>query len=140
MKWANKKYKNLNIYNVVIFLKRQRKTPRHFIVLHLCTKNLDYMTYSSRDIERDKLKLVILGHVLPFYLPKNLKNQNFEKMKKASGDVIILQMCTKNHDHVIYGSWEMECDRQSFSSFWVIFCHFTRNNKKKKKIPGDISF
>ena len=62
------------------------------------------MTYSSRDIERDKLKLVILGHVLPFYLPKNLKNQNFEKMKKASGDVIILQMCTKNHDHVIYGS------------------------------------
>ena len=62
------------------------------------------MTYSSRDTERDKLKLVILGHVLPFYLPKNLKNQNFEKMKKASGDVIILQMCTKNHDHVIYGS------------------------------------
>ena len=35
-------------------------------------------------------------------------------MKKASGDVIILHMCTKNHDPVIYASWDMKCNRQFF--------------------------
>ena len=32
------------------------------------------------------------------------KNQNFEKMKKAPGDIITLQMCTKNYDQMMYGS------------------------------------
>ena len=27
-------------------------------------------------------------------------------MKKKSGD-ITLQMCTKNFDHIMYGSWDM---------------------------------
>ena len=40
------------------------------------------MIYSSWDIEKNILKLVILGHFLPFYSPKNPKNQNFEKWKK----------------------------------------------------------
>ena len=34
---------------------------------------------------------------------KNPKNQNFEKMKKAPGD-IILQKCTKDEDHMLYCS------------------------------------
>ena len=28
-------------------------------------------------------------------------------MKKTPGDIIILHMCTKNHDQMIYGSWDM---------------------------------
>ena len=36
-----------------------------------------------------------MGHFLPFTLPpKNQKNQNFEKMKKITGDSIILHNCT----------------------------------------------
>ena len=62
---------------------------------------------------------------LPFYPPNNPENQNFEKLKKASGDVIILHMCTKNDDHIIYASWDMECDRNKFLSFWASFCSFT---------------
>ena len=33
-----------------------------------------------------------------------MENQNFEKIKKVSGDVIILQMSTKNHYHMMYVS------------------------------------
>ena len=44
----------------------------------------------------------------------NPQKQNFEKMKKVSGDVIILHVCTKNHDHVVYASWDMECGRHNF--------------------------
>ena len=36
--------------------------------------------------------------------PKNPENQNFEKMKKPPGDIIILHKCTINDDHIIYGS------------------------------------
>ena len=46
----------------------------------------------------------ILGHFLLFCLSKNPKNQNFEKMKKFAGDIIILHMCSKNHNHIMYGS------------------------------------
>ena len=68
---------------------------------------------------------VTLDCFLPFYPPKNPKNQNFE-MKKTSGDIIILYMCTKNDNDMMYGSWDMECDRQNFLSFWTVFafCHF----------------
>ena len=41
----------------------------------------------------------IFCHFGPFFTPNNLENQNFEKMKKKPGDVIILHLCSKNHDH-----------------------------------------
>ena len=39
-----------------------------------------------------------------FYPPNNPENQNFEKMKKILGDIIILHMCTINENHVMYDS------------------------------------
>ena len=159
-----------------------KKKPGDIIILHLCTKNLSDMIYSSWDIERGRLKLVILGHFLPFYLPKNQTNQNFEEIlktcwiyhhftqvyqkpqsyhkwfrrngvrqteffvilghflpfpptndpenqnfenkKKIPWD-ILLQMCTINEDHMMYGSWNIRYDTHNFLLFWTIFCPFT---------------
>ena len=43
-------------------------------------------------------------------------------MKKTSGDVIILQKCTENHDHMLYCSWDIVHDRHNcYFSFWAIF-------------------
>ena len=53
-------------------------------------------------------------------------------------------MCTKNEDHMIYGSGNIRCDRQKFLSFWAIFCSFSPLTTwkikilKLKTIPGDI--
>ena len=55
--------------------------------------------------------LVILGHFLPFYPPNNWENQNFKKMTEASRDIIILNMCIKNHNHTIWNTTN------------IIFCH-----------------
>ena len=44
-------------------------------------QSLDDIIYSSWDIEQNILKLIILGHFLPFYPPKKPQNQNFEKWK-----------------------------------------------------------
>ena len=51
----------------------------------------------------------------------NPENQNFEKMKIAPGDIIILHNSTINDNHMIYGSWDMMCTRQNF---FVILGHF----------------
>ena len=55
-------------------------------------------------MERDRQFFVILDHLLPFYPPMDPKNQNFEKMKEAPGDIIILHVCNKNYDQMMYGS------------------------------------
>ena len=69
----------------------------------------------------------IFGHFVLFFalLPSNkMKNQNFEKLKKTPGDIIILHMSTINENYMMCGSWDMECDRQIFFSFWTIFWLF----------------
>ena len=84
---------------------------------------------------------LILGYFLPFYPHNSSKNQNSEKMKKTTGDIIILHMCTKNYDQMMYGSWDMVCDRcNCYFSFWAIFLPFyppsspkNQNFKKMKK-------
>ena len=51
-----------------------------------------------------------MGYFLLFYPPNSPKNQNFKKMKKTPED-IILHMCTKNYDQMVYRSWDMVCNR-----------------------------
>ena len=78
------------------------------------------------------------GHFGQFFAllgGNNPKNQNFEKMKKVPGDIIILHKCTKNHDHMLHCSLDMA--RKGFSCYfscWVIFCPFTSITARKIKI------
>ena len=99
------------------------------------------MVYSTWAIEQNILKSVILGHFLPFYPPKNPKYQNFEKWKNLL-EISSFYTCTKNHNHMMYSSWDTE-----FLSFWAIFCLFSTTpsdpknqnfDKKMKKMPWDI--
>ena len=60
--------------------------------------------------------VIVISHLGPFFglYPRNSpKNQNFEKMKKAPGHIIILHMCTKNYGQMMYFSWDMMRDRQT---------------------------
>ena len=46
-------------------------------------------------------------HFGPFFAlltPYNPNIQNFGKMKKTTGDIIILHMCNTNDNHMMYGS------------------------------------
>ena len=58
--------------------------------------------------------LIVIFHYelfLPFYPLNSPKNQNLKQMKKIPGD-IILHMCTKNYDQMMYGYRDMVPDRQ----------------------------
>ena len=60
------------------------------------------------------------------------ENQNFQKIKKALEDIIILQMFTINNSHIIYGFSDMEWNRQIFLSFWTIFALLPKNQNFEK--------
>ena len=50
---------------------------------------------------------------------KTQKNKNFEKMKKITGDIILLHMCTKNHNCMRFLGYGV---RQT--DFFVVLGHF----------------
>ena len=120
--WANKKQNNFNIYNVVFCIKKIKKNTCRY---HY--QNLDVI-YSSWDIEENIMKLVILGHFLPFYPHKNPKRQNFEKWKNFL-ETSSFYACVPKIIIIWSTVPEIRRDRQNFLSFWAIFCPF---------IPPDI--
>ena len=65
-----------------------------------------------------------MRYFLPFNPPNRPKNENFKKMKKISGDIIILHKCTKSHYHMLYCSWDMACDRCNCFCFFFILGNF----------------
>ena len=76
----------------------------------------------------------ILGYFLPFYLPNSPKNQNLEKLQKNPADIMILQQCIKNHDHMLHCSRDMVLDGCNYFPFWAIFCPFNALTAPKIKI------
>ena len=69
------------------------------------------------------------GQFFALLPPNNPKNQNFEKLKNTSGDIIILHMCTIKDNHMMYGSWDMEHDRQSFVILDNLFPFYSPKNQ-----------
>ena len=78
------------------------------------------MTYSSWDIEHDRLKLVILGHFLLFYHKRTKKIKILKKWKKNSGDIIITHVFQKSQSYDLR-FLDTEWDRHNF---FVILGHF----------------
>ena len=82
LKWANKKCKHFNIYKKKKKKRKKKNKEKQLeISLFLCTNNLHDIIYSSWDIECDRLKLVIMGHSLPFK-PPPLETKKIRILKK----------------------------------------------------------
>ena len=95
-----------------------KKSARDINILNMCTKNHNHMRYSFWDMELDRF----FCHFGPFFAlltpsPNNLEKQNLKKMKKTSGDVIILNLCNKKHNHMMYAYSDIDCNKDNF-------CHF----------------
>ena len=100
------------------FWKNEKEIAGDIITLYISTKSHDHMRYSSCDTELERnFFVILLFYPPPPQSPNDPKNHNFEKMKKASGDLIILNLCNKKHDHMVYAYSDMECDRHNFLLF-----------------------
>ena len=105
-------------------LKQWKKCLKIFCLPHLYHKRRSYDIWFLKY----KVQQTIFCHFGPFLAlsppsplpPDNLENQNFEKLKKIAGDIIILHMCTINDNHLMYGSWDMDQDGQNF--FVILDC------------------
>ena len=131
LKWANKKQNNLNIFNAAFFWKKiKTSTNRYHYFTPVHKKSWSYdLQFLRHGVWQTPLVILSFFALLPH---KNLKKKNFEKMKQIAGDINILHMCTKNHNHMMYNFWDTECDRQDFLSFWAIFSIFPTNNPSNK--------
>ena len=104
------------------------------IILPMFTKNHNYMMYGSWDTEWDRQNFLSFWAIFCPFSPLTTQKIKILKLKKTPGDIIILHICTINDNHMMYGSWDMECNGQNFLSFWTIFCPFTHLTTRKIKI------
>ena len=47
------------------------------------------------------------------------------KTEKSIWNVIMMHISTINQNHMMYSSWDMDCNWQHILPFWTIFCSFT---------------
>ena len=93
----------------------KKKKARDIIILHKCTKNHDHMLYCSWDMAHDRCNCCFSfwAFFCPFTPLTAQKIKILKKWKKMPGDIILLHMCTKNYDQMMYDSWDMVCDRRT---------------------------
>ena len=111
------------------FRKKEENAWTYYPFTHVYHKWRSYDLWFLRYGARQTELFVILGHFLPFYLPNNPENQNFEKKNKTKKTkkqnkkgLEILYNVQKVHDHMQYCSWDMVHDGCNFYFlFWAIF-------------------
>ena len=79
---------------------KRKKKPRDVSWFYTGEQTIMIIWYTVLEIWPMTDVIVIFHFGLFFALlpPNSPKNQNFEKMKKTPGDIIILHKCTKNYD------------------------------------------
>ena len=96
-----------------------KKTPAGVIILHVHQKSWSYDVYFLRyEVRQNFLQF---WAIFPFTSLATWKVKILKNWKKAPVDIILLHICTTNENHMIYGSWDMRCNRHGVLSFWAIF-------------------
>ena len=124
-----------------------KKTPgdKYAILLYMLycyTYMIIYMLYCSWDMAPDRCNYFSFWTILYPFTPLTaqkikIKKKLKKKKKKTPGDIIILHKCTKNHDHMLYCSWDMACDKSNYFSLYPLNSPKNQNLKKMKKMHGD---
>ena len=100
----------------------------------MCTINDSHMVYGSWAMGCNGQNFLSFWTI---FFPFTWKSKNLEKIKKHPYiGIIILHMCIINDNHIMYGSWDMEGDRQNFLSFWTVFlsCFLSFYNPTTQKL------
>ena len=82
---------------------KMKKTPGDIWSFYRGVPEIMIICYKVPEIWREVIFIFHFGLFFPFYPPNSPKNHNFKKVKIF---FIILHMCTKNYDQMIYSSWD----------------------------------
>ena len=104
---------------------KMKKFAGGIIILQMCTINDSQMMYGYDDIECNGQNFLSFWIVFCHFTPLTTRKiKKKKKMKNTPEDIIILQMCTIDDNHIMYGSWDIECDGQFFFVILDCFCTF----------------
>ena len=106
--------------------KKMKKTAGNVIILCKCTNTHDHRLYSSWDMACDGCNCSSFWAIFcPFTPLTAWKMKISKKWRKTLEISSFYTSDAKNHDHMLYCSWDMACGRCNFYfSFWDIFCPF----------------
>ena len=105
--------------------KKQKQTkPGDISILHLYSTNDDHMIIVLQKWSATDRIFYQFGPFFALLLPLQPRKSKLWKNEKI----------TINDNHIMYGSWDIKCDRQIFLSLWAIFCPFTPLTTQKIKI------
>ena len=110
--------------------KKKKKCWRYHYFTHVNQKPQSYKVQFLRYRVRQNL-LLFWAIFCSFTLspsPNNPENQNFEKMKKASGDAIILNLCNKYAGFDNYHKIAIR-DCIHVPKFWLMWSTWANTNK-----------
>ena len=107
-------------------LENEKICWRYHHFTHVHQKSQSYDVRFLRFGVKQTKNFVNLGHFLLFYLPpNNLEYNNFEKNEKYAWRYYpFTHTCSINEDHMLYGSWNIRCNRHKSLTFWAIFLPF----------------
>ena len=102
----------LKTQKIKILNKWKKHLETYTIILHKCTNNYDHMLCSSWDMACVRCNYFSFWVIFCPFTPLTAQKIKILKknMKKTPGDIIILHMCTKNNDQMMYSSWYMVCN------------------------------
>ena len=100
------------------------------------------MMYAYSDLEcLHRHFFVISGWFLLFAPPLIPKIKIWKKCEKTPGHIILLHMCAINQDHMMFGSWDMNFNRQNFFVILdILLTFYSPNTLKMKKTLEILSF
>ena len=86
-------------------LQKRKNTWTYYYFIHMYHKRQSYDVWFLRYGVQQLELFVILDHFMLFYSPSQP-----EKLKKKQLEILSFYTCTKNNDHMMYGSWDVEQD------------------------------
>ena len=113
----------LTSWKIKILKKIEKAAQGDIIILYLCNTSDNHIIWYSWDTENNRQNFLSFWAFFALLPTNNLKNQNFEKMEKKPGGIIILHLYITTDNNMMYGSWDIE--------------HIRLNFDKMKKKPRD---
>ena len=88
------------------------------------------MIYGSWNIRCNRQNFLSFWAIFCPFCPLTTQKITTLKLKKNKKH---LEIFNENDNHMMYGCWDMEPDRQNFLSFWTVFYHLLPHGPRKSK-------
>ena len=117
--------------------KKCKKAPGGIILLHMCTINQDHDVWFLRYEVQQTECFCHCGQFFALLTPPlsqaARKIKIWKKWKRLLEISSFYKIVPKNHDHMLYCSWDMVCDGcNCYFSFWAMLFPFTPPNNHKR--------